>query len=156
MALAHREATVVWEGSLGGGQGALRGDDALSGTTVDWAATEGDAGDTTSPEQLLAAAEAGCYAMTLALALTRRGHAADRLTVSAACELDRADDDDPHEYTIAKLTLDVEGEVPGVDADAFAEIARHADEQCPISNALRPSVEIALNATLSAASAPTS
>ena len=57
MALAHREATVVWEGTLGGGQGAVAGDGSLGGTTVDWAATDDAAGDTTSPEQLLAAAE---------------------------------------------------------------------------------------------------
>jgi osmotically inducible protein OsmC len=150
MALAHREATVVWEGSLGSGQGALEGDDALGGTTVDWAATEGDAGGTTSPEQLLAAAEAGCYAMTLALALTRRGHPADRLTVAAACELDRADGDEPHEYTITKVTLDVEGDVPGLDEEEFAELARHADAECPISNALRGNVEVSVNATLAA------
>lgn len=114
---------MVWEGTLGGGQGTLED----SGQTVDWAATESDAGETTSPEQLLAAAEAGCYAMTLALALTRRGHPADRLTVSASCELDRADGADEHEYTITSVTLDVEGTVPGLDEEAFAELARHAD-----------------------------
>ncbi len=148
MALAHREATVVWEGSLGGGAGTLRGGGGIPDATVDWAANESDAGDTTSPEQLLAAAEAGCYAMTLALALTRRGKPADRLEVSATCELDRTGGDDPHEYAITHLTLDVRGDVPGLDDEAFAEVARHADEQCPISNALRPGVEVRLDAAL--------
>jgi osmotically inducible protein OsmC len=151
MALAHREATVVWEGTLGSGQGTLsgvHGSDALDGTTVDWAGDDADADGTTSPEQLLAAAEAGCYAMTLALALARRGRPAERLTVNAACELDRAPDADPHEYTVTALTVDVEGEVPGLDEDAFAEAARHADEQCPISNAVRGSVQVRLNAKL--------
>lgn len=148
MALAHREATVVWEGTLGSGQGAVAGGGSLGGTTVDWAASERDAGETTSPEQLLAAAEAGCFAMTLALALTRRGHPARRLEVAAACELDRTDGDDPHEYAITELSLDVIGVVDGLDQEAFAEIARHADEQCPISNALRGSVALTVNATL--------
>ena len=148
MPLAHREATVVWEGSLGGGSGALQAAGALGQTPVDWASTESDADGTTSPEQLLAAAEAGCYAMTLALALSRRGTPADRLEVSAACELDRTGDDDAHEYRITKVALDVRATVDGVDDDAFAEIARHADEQCPVSAALRGNVEVTLATSL--------
>lgn len=148
MPLAHREATIVWEGTLGGGAGALQASGALGETPVDWASTESDADGTTSPEQLLAAAEAGCYAMTLALALTRRGTPAERLEVSAACELDRTGDDDAHEYRITKVTLDVRGTVPDLDEEAFGEIARHADEQCPVSNALRGNVEVTVEAAL--------
>ena len=148
MPLAHREATVVWEGTLGGGQGALQAGGGLSGTPVDWASTDDQADGTTSPEQLLAAAEAGCYAMTLALALTRRGTPADRLEVGASCELDRTGDEDDHEYRITRVALDVRGAVPGLDEDAFAEIARHADEQCPISAALRGNVQVELTTVL--------
>ena len=148
MPLAHREATVVWEGTLGGGQGALQADGALQQTPVDWASTDAQADGTTSPEQLLAAAEAGCYAMTLALALTRRGTPAERLEVSAGCELDRDDGASDHEYRISAVTLEVRGRVPGLDEDAFAELARHADEQCPISAALRGNVEVRLTAAL--------
>ena len=148
MPLAHREATVVWEGTLGGGRGALQDGGALQRTPVDWASSEDEADGTTSPEQLLAAAEAGCYAMTLALALTRRGKPADRLEVSAACELDRTGSDDPHEYRITRIDLDVRGTVPGLDEETFEEIARHADEQCPISEALRGKVEVRLATAL--------
>ena len=148
MPLAHREATVVWEGTLGGGQGALQDGGALQRTPVDWASSDEAANGSTSPEQLLAAAEAGCYAMTLALALTRRGKPADRLEVSAACELDRTGSEDPHEYRITRVDLDVRGSVPGVDEETFREIARHADEQCPISEALRGKVEVRLTAAL--------
>jgi osmotically inducible protein OsmC len=150
MPLAHREATVVWEGTFGGGRGELQDGGALQRTPVDWAADEEDAGATTSPEQLLAAAEAGCYAMTLALALTRRGTPAKRLEVSAACELDRTGSDNEHEYRITRVDLDVRGDVPELDDAAFEELARHADEQCPISNALRGTVEVRLTAALSA------
>ena len=144
MPLAHREATVVWEGTLGGGSGALQAEGGLQRTPVDWASTDHAADGTTSPEQLLAAAEAGCYAMTLALALTRRGHPAERLDVTAACELDTTSQADDHEYRITTLRLDVRGTVPGVDHDTFAEIARHADEQCPVSAAVRGNVEVEL------------
>lgn len=128
MPLAHREATVVWEGTLGGRSGTLQDHGALRSTPVDWAADGDRADGSTGPDQLLAAAEAGCYAMTLALALSRRGTPADRLEVSAACELDRTGGDDPHEYTITGIDLDVCGTVPELDASAFEELARHADE----------------------------
>ena len=148
MPLAHREATVVWEGTLGGGAGALQAGGALAETPTDWASTEDAADGTTSPEQLLAAAEAGCYAMTLALALTRRGHRPERLEVAASCELDRTGDEDAHEYRITALVLDVRGRVDGLDAAGFEEMARHADEQCPISAAVRGNVDLRLTATL--------
>ena len=148
MPLAHREATVVWEGTLGGGQGALQAGGGLERTPVAWASTDDQADGATSPEQLLAAAEAGCYAMTLALALARRGHEAERLEVKAACELDRSSEADEHEYRITRVDLDVRGTVPGLDGDAFEEIARHADEQCPISVALKGNVEVRLSTAL--------
>jgi lipoyl-dependent peroxiredoxin len=115
---------------------------------VDWASTEAEADGTTSPEQLLAAAEAGCYAMTLALALQRRGAPAERLQVSASCELDRTGGEDAHEYRITRVELDVRGRVPDLDQDAFEDVARHADEQCPISAALRGNVEVRLTTAL--------
>ncbi len=148
MPLAHREATVVWEGTLGSGQGEHQADGAMNATTVDWASSDQQAEGTTSPEQLLAASEAGCYAMTLALALQRRGKPADRLEVNASCELDRTGDQDSHEYRITKVLLDVKGTVPDLDQDAFEEIARHADEQCPVSAALRGNVEVELTTAL--------
>ena len=139
---------MVWEGTLGGGSGALEAGGALQRTPVDWASTDAEANGTTSPEQLLAAAEAGCYAMTLALALQRRGTPAERLQISASCELDRADGSDPHEYRITRVELDVRGRVPDLEQDAFEELARHADEQCPISAALRGNVEVQLTTAL--------
>ena len=148
MPLAHREATVVWSGTLADGSGALEAGGALQRTPVDWAASDAQAGETTSPEQLLAAAHAGCYAMTLALALGRRGHAAERLEVSAACELDKTPAEDEHEYRITHLDLDVRATVPGLEQEAFEELARHADEQCPISVALKGNVEVRLSTAL--------
>lgn len=148
MPLAHREATVVWEGTLGSGRGAVQAAGALAETPMDWASTEKAADGATSPEQMLAAAEAGCYAMTLALALSRRGHKAERLEVAASCELDRTGDEDANEYRITTLALDVRGRVPGLDAAGFEEMARHADQQCPISAALRGNVDVQISTTL--------
>ncbi len=154
MALGRRDATVIWEGTLGGGSGVVQSVSGAPGELpMDWASTDREADGTTSPEELLAAAEAGCYAMTLALALTRRGTPADRLTVQAECVIDRTGEDDPHEYKITTLKLDVRGSVPKLDAAQFEELARHADEQCPISNALRGNVEVRLEARLASGAA---
>ena len=64
--------------------------------------------------------------------------------------IDQGDGDD-HEYRITRVALDVRGVVPGLDEDAFAEVARHADEQCPISAALRGNVEVELTTVLQTA-----
>jgi osmotically inducible protein OsmC len=151
MALGRRDATVIWEGTLGGGSGTVQSVAGNAGELpMDWASTDREADGTTSPEELLAAAEAGCYAMTLALALTRRGTPADRLEVKAECTIDRTGEDDPHEYKITTLALDVRATVPRFDGDAaaFEELARHADEQCPVSVALRGNVDVQLSAAL--------
>ena len=152
MALGRRDAKVIWEGTLGGGSGVVQAIEGASGDLpMDWASTDREADGTTSPEELLAAAEAGCYAMTLALALTRRGTPADRLEVRTECTIDKTGEDDPHEYRITELRIDVQGVVPKLegDGDAFTELARHADEQCPVSAAVRGNVDVQVSATLS-------
>jgi lipoyl-dependent peroxiredoxin len=149
MALARREATVTWTGTLGGGEGTLVAAGGEHRLPVDWAARSEAAEGTTSPEELLAAADAGCYAMALALALTRNGTPAERLEVRGSCELDRSGDE--HEYEITGLRLDVTASVPGLDEAAFAEVAERADRECPISNALRGRVPVQVRSRLQAA-----
>jgi osmotically inducible protein OsmC len=142
MTLAHREATVTWEGTLGGGEGTLVAAGGEHRLPVDWASRSQDADGTTSPEELLAGADAGCYAMALALALTRNGTPAQRLEVHGTCELDRAGGE--HEYEITGLRLDVTATVPGLGEAAFGKLAERADRECPISNALRGRVPVEL------------
>ena len=149
MALARREATVTWTGTLGGGEGTLVAAGGEHRLPVDWAARSEAADGTTSPEELLAAADAGCYAMALALALTRNGTPAERLEVRGSCELDRSGDE--HEYEITGLRLDVTASVPGLDEAAFTEVAERADRECPISNALRGRVPVQVRSRLQAA-----
>jgi osmotically inducible protein OsmC len=147
MALAQRDATVIWEGTLGDGSGALTtGGGAEQRLPMDWAARSEEADGSTSPEELLAAAEAGCYAMSLALGLTRNATPAERLEVHGVCELDKTDGE--HEYAITRLSLDVRARVPGLDEERFQELAHRADEECPISIALRGNVDVTVNARL--------
>ena len=145
MALSKDQANAVWEGSVTDGGGRV---------TVASAAfpeqpitlkrrTEGGRG-TTSPEELIAAAHASCYSMALAAALSRNETPPERLAVSAEVSLDRVEGG----LKITSIELSVRGTVPGVDGDAFQELARTAEQSCPVSNALRGGVEITLQAEL--------
>ena len=148
MALAERTAEVHWESSLARGQGSVQGGSgAVSDVPLDWASRSDRAHGTTSPEELLAAAHASCYAMALSLLLTREGTPPERLDVKAKCSLE-ADGD---WYRISALDLVVRGEVPGLDANGFARATEDADAHCPVANAVREGVEIRLRATLEGA-----
>ena len=149
MALAARDAQVTWEGTLGGGHGQLAmGSGATQRLPMEWASRSEQADGTTSPEELLAAAEAGCYAMALALALTRNGTPADRLSVRCVCELDKRDGEP--EYVISGLRLEVGARVPGLDEATFQQLVERAEANCPISIALEARVPIELSASLDA------
>ena len=105
--------------------------------------TEGGRG-TTSPEELIAAAHAACYSMARAAALSRNETPPERLEVSAEVSLDRVEGG----LKITSVELSVRGTVAGVDGAAFLELARTAEQSCPVSNALRGGVEIRLQAEL--------
>ena len=105
--------------------------------------TEGGRG-TTSPEELIAATHAACYSMALAAALSRNETPPERLEVSAEVSLDRMESG----LKITTVELSVRSTVRGVDREVFQELARTAEQNCPVSNALRGSVEIRLHAEL--------
>ena len=145
MALNKDRANAVWEGSVAEGGGRVT---VASGAFPEQPITlkrrtEGGRG-TTSPEELIAAAHAACYSMALAAVLSRNETPPDRLEVSAEVSLDRMESG----LKITGVELSVRGTVGGVDRDAFQELARTAEQNCPVSNALRGSVEIRLQAEL--------
>ncbi len=147
MALAERTAEVRWNGTLAKGDGAMRaGSESVTDLPIDWASRSARAGGKSSPEELLAGAHAACYAMSLSLLLTRDGTPPESLDVKAKCSLAESGE----WYRVEAMDLEVRGSVPDLDADAFEKAAREADERCPISVALRDSVEIRLSATLAA------
>jgi osmotically inducible protein OsmC len=143
---AERRARAVWEGTLLEGQGRLSTETSplLSEQSVTWAARTEDPGGRTSPEELLAAAHAACYAMALSGALANRGTPAERLEVTATCAFDKVGDG----WGVTTMGLHVRGRVPGLDRAAFEEVARAGEEGCPISNAIRGNVQIRLTAEL--------
>ncbi len=146
MAVAERTAQAVWTGDLmqGSGQLSTQSSGLLRETPVTWAARTEAPENKTSPEELLAAAHASCYAMAFAGALGRQGTPPEQLQVTAVAALDRVEG----AMKVTTMRLSVRGRVPGMDQAAFEEAARTAEQGCPISNAIRNSVQISLEATL--------
>jgi lipoyl-dependent peroxiredoxin len=139
-----RRAEVTWNGSLMEGSGRIRSttSGAIGELGVDWRArSEDETGGKTSPEELIAAAHAACFSMALSHGLAQAGSPPDELDTSATVTFQPGEG-------ITKIALTVEGSVPGIDADAFAQAAETAKENCPVSKALAAVPEITLDARL--------
>jgi osmotically inducible protein OsmC len=146
MAMATRVASVSWEGDLTGtGELSLESSGVLTNTPVTWASrTEAPEGRT-SPEELLAAAHASCYAMAFSNILAKEGGVtAESLEVRAECDIDRVDG----AAKVTAMRLKVRGAAMGMDEAGFVKLAIEAKENCPISGALMGNVDISLDAQL--------
>jgi len=140
----ERRAEVRWEGSLLEGSGTILSTTtgALGEQAVSWAARSTDeTGGVTSPEELIAAAHAACFAMALSHALAQDGHAPEELRTSATVTFQPGEG-------ITRIALTVEGRVPGLDEEGFRSAAETAKENCPVSQALAGVPEIDLDAGL--------
>lgn len=144
MPTAERRAEVVWNGDLQSGSGTfdLVSSGAWTGANVSFATRTENPNGNTSPEELIAAAHASCYAMALSNVLHEGGNDPEELRVNATCVLDMGS------LKITSEVLDVHGRVPGLDADGFQQTVEQADQICPVTNALRGSADIQVNATL--------
>jgi osmotically inducible protein OsmC len=142
--MAVRRATATWEGDLADGSGRAELESGVAPPLdVNWRArTEG--GAETSPEELLAAAHAACFAMALSHELGEAGNPPQKLSVSAAVEFGPVEGG----FAVKSSKLKVSGVVPGIDADAFAAAAQGAGDGCPISGALKGNVDISVEAEL--------
>lgn len=150
MATVERSSHVLWEGDLaeGGGTFSAATSGAMEGYPVTFAARVQSPDGKTSPEEMIAASHATCYAMALANTLSQKGDSPQRLTVDAVCSFD------DEALKITAVDLDVTGEVPGVTPDYFEQAAREAEQACPVSGALRDNVEIRLKTHLEGHGAP--
>jgi lipoyl-dependent peroxiredoxin len=144
--MAESRAHAVWEGDLATGKGQVTpASGAFDALPVTWAARTVRPDPRTSPEELIAAAHAACYAMALSNTLASAGTPARRLAVSAVCHFDPLEGGG---FGITAIDLDVRGSVPGIDAAGFQRAASDGEAGCPVSNALRGNVEIRLTAAL--------
>lgn len=143
---AQRQAGVVWEGSLGSGGGVLdlKSSGAASGLPVTWASRTERSEGKTSPEELIAAAHASCFAMEFSFELEQAGSPPEKLDVKATCTFEPVDGG----WRVGSSALEVEGVVPGMSHEDFAAIAERAKDGCPVSGALKGNVAISVRAKL--------
>jgi osmotically inducible protein OsmC len=138
-----RTAAVTWKGSLMEGAGTIHeaGSGAFGPLDVSWASRAEDANGKTSPEELIAAAHAACFAMALSHGLAQAGTPAEQLDTSATVTFQPG-------VGITRVALTVRGSVPGLDEAGFVAQAAGAKDGCPVSKALAAVPEITLDAAL--------
>jgi osmotically inducible protein OsmC len=138
-----RKADAEWQGTLQEGKGTMRlGGGAYEGPYSFSSRFEDGTG--TNPEELIAAAHAGCYSMALSGTLGRNGHHPQRISTTANVHLNKTDEG----FRIQKIDLVTEAEVPGLDDATFQELAETTKKNCPVSVLLAPGAEITLEAKL--------
>jgi len=142
MAVEQR-ASCVWTGTLTEGEGRISAESSglFADAPVTWKARSEEAGSTTSPEELLAAAHASCFSMALSSGLTKAGTPPERLDVTATATFQAGEG-------VTSMHLEVIGVVPSADDAAFGHAAETAKENCPISKALAGVPSITLDASL--------
>lgn len=141
-----RFAEVSWSGDLANGAGSIDyvSSGAFTRLPVTWVARSEAHGGKTSPEELIAAAHASCYAMAFGRRLAREGSPSERLDVKAVVTFAQSDAG----WRITSSELTVRGKVPGIDAATFVKWAGEAKDGCPVSQALKGNVEITIDAEL--------
>jgi len=143
MATFERHVDVEWKGSIMEGKGEAKAGTGAFTLPVTFPSRIGDAGGKTSPEELMAAAHAACYAMALNGTLGRKNVTADRTVVTATVTADKGEAG--IKILSSKLVATAYG-LKGADAAQFTEIANEAEGRCPVSNAYRGTMQISVEA----------
>ena len=141
--MATRKATAVWEGGLKGGKGNFKGESGAIGGQYNFS-SRFESGVGSNPEELLAAAEAGCFSMALAASLEKAGTPATRIETTAACTIEAV----PGGFAITKMKLNLQATVPKIDKVKFEQMANETKDGCVISKALKGNMDITLEARL--------
>src|SRR5687768_4529207 len=141
----ERTVEVDWAGSVMEGKGTAKAGSGAFTLPVTFPARIGESGGKTSPEELMAAAHAACYAMALNATLGRKNASADRTVVTATVAADKGDAG--IKIMSSKLTVTAYG-LKGLDAAQFTEVAKEAEGKCPVSNAYRGSMQVTVDANV--------
>ena len=139
----ERSANAIWKGKLKDGSGAISTQSGVLKDSGYSFVTRFENGKGTNPEELIAAAHSGCFSMALSAELEKNGTPGQEVDTTAKLTLDFIEG----VPTVTKILLTTKAKVPGLDAAKFAEIAKGAKENCPISRLLK-AAEITLDATL--------
>ena len=145
MATFERHVEVDWHGSVMDGKGEAKAGSGAFALPVTFPSRIGEAAGKTSPEELMAAAHAACYAMALNGTLGRKNASAERTVVTATVTADRGDAG--IKIVSSKLTVVAYG-LTGLEASQFAAVASEAEGRCPVSNAYRGTMAITLDASV--------
>ena len=135
-----RSASAVWQGSLKTGKGALTAPGGALKATEYSFGSRFESGAGTNPEELIAAAHSGCFAMALSAALGEAGFTPERIDVTAEVSLDNVP---PAGWTVTASHLVLTAKIPGIDAAKFEELAGKAKAGCPISRLLNAKITLA-------------
>ncbi|WP_448189840.1 OsmC family protein [Azospirillum sp. sgz301742] len=140
--MVMRTSDAEWRGDLKSGKGSMRlGSGAFEGSYS--FPSRFESGQGTNPEELIAAAHAGCFSMAFSHGLSQAGHVPTRVHTTARVHLEQSGGG----FAITRIELDCEAQVPGIDEAAFKQQADEAKKNCPVSKALA-GTEITLNARL--------
>lgn len=137
-----RTASAAWSGDLKTGKGRLSSQSGILANTQYGFGSRFEEGPGTNPEELIAAAHAGCFTMATAAALGKAGFTAESLATAASLTLAQVEGN----WTITAIHLDLQARVPGISPDQFQAIAADAKANCPVSRVLK--ADITLQATL--------
>jgi osmotically inducible protein OsmC len=145
MADIKRKASAVWHGTLRDGKGTISTESKAVLEKAYSFSTRFEDEPGTNPEELIAAAHAGCFTMAFSSALTKQGYDPQMLETEATCVMVPKDGGG---FRIERMELSVRGQVPGIESEKFKSIAAEAEQGCPVSTVLRPGLEIKLIAEL--------
>ncbi len=134
-----RNASAVWKGNLKTGKGTLSTDSTVLKETQYSFGSRFETGVGTNPEELIAAAHAGCFTMALSAALEQAGFIADTLSTTASLTLEN---NPKTSWTISAIQLTTTAKVAGIAPEKFAEIAAGAKANCPVSRVLKASISL--------------
>jgi lipoyl-dependent peroxiredoxin len=138
----QRTASAVWSGALKDGKGSISTQGGALLNTPYSFSTRFESGKGTNPEELIAAAHAGCFTMALSAQLGTMNFTPQTLRTTATLSFEKLDAG----WTISKIHLDVAARVPGISAEAFQSAAQSAKANCPVSRVLK--AEITMTASL--------
>lgn len=133
-----RKASAHWEGGIKSGKGTISSASGVLSATQYSFGTRFENGKGTNPEELIAAAHAGCFSMALSLILEQAGHTAESIDTTATVTLDQVEGG----FAITAVHLEVKARVPGADATAFDKAANEAKAGCPVSKVLNADISM--------------
>ena len=131
-----RNGSAVWRGGLKDGKGTVSTDSGVLSNTQYSFSTRFEDGKGTNPEELIAAAHAGCFSMALSAQLGSAGMTAEEIQTTASVSLDKTDGG----FAITAVHLDVRAKIPGADKQAFETAANNAKSGCPVSKVLNATI----------------